>query len=69
MLDNFKTKDIDYVQLYSNVAEKAPAFKGRILMKYRIEDKRPPKYEKPAMIPFRLKIVQRPKEPPSIEYR
>ena len=69
VLERFKSKEIDYVQLYNNVPEKAPAFKGRILLKYRIATKRPSKYETPAMVPFRLKIKDRPREPPSTEYR
>ena len=69
ILEKLKTKDIDYERLYNNCPDKAPAFKGRILLKYRIATKRPSKYETPAMVPFRLKIKDRPREPPSTEYR
>ena len=69
VVDKLKRKEIDYEALYTNCPDKAPAFKGRILLKYKITTKRPPKSETPALVPFRLKIKDRPREPVSIEYR
>jgi len=62
--------DIDYVDYYNNVPDKATAFKGRCLMRWRIESRRPEKYDKPEMEPFkrRIKRIKRVQEPPCQEY-
>lgn len=50
--------------------EKATAFKGRALMKFRIESRRPEKYDKPEIQPFkrRIKPLRRSQEPATQDY-
>jgi len=38
------------------VPDKATSFKGRALMKFRIESQRPEKYDKPEVQPFKRRI-------------
>ena len=37
--------DVDYKEIYNHTPEKAPVWKGRVLMNCRIFEKRPPKYD------------------------
>ena len=43
-------------EYYNNVPDKATSFKGRALMKFRIESHRPDKYDKPEVQPFKRRI-------------
>ena len=43
-------------EYYNNVPDKATSFKGRALMKFRIESHRPEKYDKPEVQPFKRRI-------------
>lgn len=68
--------DIDWFKYYNIVPDRAPSFKGRGLLKFRIEQKRPrdPKYAKyPDNLPFRRNInkhkILKSQEPASREYR
>eukprot|EP01034_Spumella_vulgaris_P027083 gene27083-33756_t len=53
---NLVGADIDWGEYYNNVPDKASTFKGRCLMKFRIETKRPDKYDKAEVKPFKRKI-------------
>eukprot|EP01036_Dinobryon_divergens_P025584 gene25584-34147_t len=61
--------DINWHEYYNNVPEKASTFKGRALLKFRIEHTRPARFEKkPENLPFRLMMpkenkVSKNKEP------
>jgi hypothetical protein len=52
------------------VPEKASSFKGRCLMRFRIESRRPEKYDKPEVQPFKRKVkpLKRTQEPPTQDY-
>lgn len=62
--------DIDWGEYYNNVPDKASTFKGRCLMKFRIETKRPEKHDKPEVKPFKRKVkaLTRKMEPLTAEY-
>lgn len=48
--------DMDYTELYNTYPDKAPAFKGRLLVSQRIETQRPKKFDKDEIEPFRRTI-------------
>jgi hypothetical protein len=70
--DQLAFKGIDMHTYYNNIPDKASTFKGRALLQFRVEDKRPKdkKYNTPAIIPFKRKIKKLSKklEPPENEY-
>lgn len=51
--------------------DKASSFKGRALLKFRIESKRPEKYDKPEVEPFRRRIkpLKLSQEPKTLDYK
>jgi hypothetical protein len=49
-------EDIDYTDLYNTYPDKAPSFKGRLLISQRIETQRPKKFDKDEIEPFRRSI-------------
>lgn len=62
--------EIDWAEYYNNSPEKASCFKGRVLLQFSIADKRPQKYDKPEVKPFRrrIKALKSTQEPASREY-
>eukprot|EP00604_Paraphysomonas_vestita_P002816 CAMPEP_0174818892 /NCGR_PEP_ID=MMETSP1107-20130205/1828_1 /TAXON_ID=36770 /ORGANISM="Paraphysomonas vestita, Strain GFlagA" /LENGTH=1810 /DNA_ID=CAMNT_0016031457 /DNA_START=453 /DNA_END=5885 /DNA_ORIENTATION=- len=54
------TDDIDYTDLYNKYPDKAPSYKGRILISQRIESQRPKKYDKDEIEPFRRRVPRLP---------
>ena len=48
--------DIDWRDYYNQVPDRASTFKGRVLCKFRLMDKRPEKRNTPEVKPFKLKI-------------
>ena len=54
--------DVDYTEVYNNYPDRAPVFKGRILISQRIETVRPKKYDKDEIEPFRRSIKRLPQK-------
>lgn len=44
--------EMDWKNWYNNVPERAPCYKGRVLLSFRVEEKRPSKFETPEVKPF-----------------
>jgi hypothetical protein len=47
---------INWEDFYNQVPDRASTYKGRALLKFRVESKRPEKYNTPEVKPFKLKI-------------
>lgn len=47
---------IDWEDYYNQVPDRGSTYKGRVLAKFRVESKRPEKYNTPEVKPFKLKI-------------
>eukprot|EP00602_Paraphysomonas_sp_CaronLab_P003319 CAMPEP_0185019240 /NCGR_PEP_ID=MMETSP1103-20130426/1865_1 /TAXON_ID=36769 /ORGANISM="Paraphysomonas bandaiensis, Strain Caron Lab Isolate" /LENGTH=1852 /DNA_ID=CAMNT_0027549443 /DNA_START=18 /DNA_END=5573 /DNA_ORIENTATION=+ len=60
----------DYTEVYNTYPDRAPSFKGRILISQRIETQRPKKYDTDEIEPFRRSIKRIPQkaEPPTKLY-
>lgn len=65
-----KIGGMDPKEVYNTFPDRASTFKGRLLISQRIETKRPAKYDKEEMEPFRRKIkrLTAKQEPPSQHY-
>jgi hypothetical protein len=48
--------EINWQDFYNQVPDRASTYKGRVLAKFRVETKRPEKYNTPDVKPFKLKI-------------
>eukprot|EP01038_Epipyxis_sp_PR26KG_P004421 gene4421-6250_t len=62
------SSDIDWKEFYNGVPDRASTFKGRVMIQWRIESKRPPKYEERAEIkPFKRRALKNGRCPKSLD--
>ncbi len=63
--------EVDPYTLYNNLPEQGSSFRGRALLRFRVETSRPPgKYDTPEIVPFRRKVksLTKQQEPIVTEY-